>query len=83
MKTKAPKIILNVYSATRNELIPLAECEANRRSGKRPDKGDEFALEEWTDRWNKIFHRAMNQLWREFKNSGKTLHIFMTMRGVS
>lgn len=59
---------MSEYSFLRNALIDGAEAEANRRAGKKPTD-NEFALEEWKNNWNRIFHETMDRMWREYKNS--------------
>jgi hypothetical protein len=63
-----PKVEINrtaqeLYVAQRNELIPLAEAEANRRAGYPETGRSESDREEWASVWNYVFHSTMNKLW--------------------
>ena len=68
-KAEINKTAQELYVAQRNKLIPLAEAEANRRSGCPKTGRSDSAREEWASAWNYVFHSTMNKLWREKSDS--------------
>ena len=48
------------YARARNAFIPLAEKKANKAAGKKCPQGNEKIREQWAQKWNGAFHRAMN-----------------------
>jgi hypothetical protein len=50
------------YETARNMLIPQAEAYANKRNGAKCEVKNERKREEWIGKWNRDFHRKMNEL---------------------
>lgn len=55
-----------IYEKNRNKLMPEAEKYANEMTGLRPKTGANREQHiEWSDKWNRAYHRRMNELARE------------------
>ena len=57
------------YQRKRNELISIAEAFANNNSVRKPNKYSapkEFQI--YSAKWNNMFFKKMDQLWKEVKH---------------
>jgi len=58
-----------IYEMAREMIIPHAEKFATMKCGPRPTDHKEY--EQWAIKWNRVFHKAMDSIWKyELKRRG-------------